>query len=266
MRRTTLDFDELNELDEFRQLEKQVKKTKKRSFPAVIPYRDFFGAMYIEPEEMNERISLAKQIEDVMLWVFAYWIIAQDAGISKDELKQDAKDKLTSIISKRTKLDPYLEKHINDVINEVVDTTEKHAKKKEDEDEEGDLEQFLTDDDERTIDEYISPLDSEKPNDSSNKDYWTSRERAMLISENEANAFYNYEKYREAKIQGKTKKTWHTELDEKVRMTHTLAEGQTVDIDGLFLIGGSEMRFPKDTEHNPDPSEVVNCRCTCEYK
>ena len=85
--RTTLDFDELNELDEFKQLEKRVKSTKTGKFPVAIPYREYFGKMYIEPEEMRSRIELAEEIEDVMLWVFAYWIVAAEAEISKEELK-----------------------------------------------------------------------------------------------------------------------------------------------------------------------------------
>lgn len=219
---TTLKFDNLNVLDS-----KVVKKSNESKMPMAIPYRDYFGAMYITPERMRSRIALAEEIEDVMLFVFAYWIIAAEAEISKDEVKQDAKDKLTSVIAKHTKLDPYLEQHIDKVIDEVVDVTEKH-----------------------------------KDDDSG---YWTSNDRAMLIAENEANAFYNYSDYREAKARGKTKKTWITELDDKVRLTHTLVEEKTIDIDGLFLVGNSQMRFPKDTEYDPDPSEVVNCRCACEY-
>ena len=217
---TKLDFDELNILDS--------RSKPKRRYPQSIPYREYFGAMYITPDQMRNRMELAGEIEDVMLWVFAYWIVAAEAEISKEELKQDAKEKLTSVIAKHAKIDPYLEKHINQVIDEVVDVTEKHK-------------------DEET-------------------DYWVSDERAKIIAENEANAFENYREYQEAKAQGKTQKTWITELDDKVRFTHTLAEGQTVDIDGLFFVGGSEMRFPKDTEYDPDPSEVVNCRCSCEYK
>ena len=228
--RTTLDFDELNELDELRQLEKQVKGTGKRGGSIVIsaiPYDEYFGKMYISPEEMEVRIDLAKQIEDVMLWVFAYWLIATDADIPLDELKQDAKEKLTSVIARHTKLDPYLEEHIDKVINEVVDVTARRA------------------------DENA---------------YWTSQDRAMLIAEDEANAFENYTKYRDAKAGGKTQKVWITELDDKVRLTHELTEGQTVDIDGLFLVGDSLMRFPKDTMYDPAPEETINCRCVCEYK
>lgn len=217
MRRTTLDFDELNKLE--------IKKAKN---PAPIPYREFFGKMYIDPKQMETRISLAGQIEDVMLYVFAYWAIAGSAGITEDEVRQDAKEKMRMVIARHTKLDSYLERHIDKVINEVIDTTIKHK-------------------DEDT-------------------DYWTSPERAMLIAENEANSFENYVEYREAAKSGRTKKRWLTENDEKVRLTHELAEGQTVDIDGLFLIGDSLMRFPMDTMYDPDPQETINCRCSCEYE
>ena len=210
MRRTTLDFDELHRLGR------------------AIPYKEFFGKMYISPTQMNTRIALAEEIEDVMLFVFAYWIIAGEAEISEAELKQDAKEKLKSVIARHTKLDPYLERHIEKVIDEVIKSTKDHSN------EDG--------------------------------DYWTSPERAMLIAENEANSFENYVEYREAKTSGKTKKIWQTELDDKVRITHELAEGQTVDIDGLFFIGGSKMRFPMDTMYDPAPNEVINCRCACKYE
>ena len=244
---TTLKFDNLNVLDS-----KRVRESKERKMPMPIPYRQYFGEMYITPEQMRSRIDLAEEIEDVMIYILAYWAIANDAELPIEEVKQDGIDKLTSVIAKHTKLDPYLEKHISDVVNEVVDVTEKHAKKQEqeDSDEEDDIEKLLDDD---------SGGDSEK-------DYWTSRERAQLISENEANAFDNYIDYQEAKASGKTKKTWITEGDAKVRLTHTLEEEKTIDIDGLFFVGDSKMRFPKDTMYEPSAREVVNCRCVCEYK
>ena len=229
---TILDYDELNRVES---------------------YREYFGKMLISPEQMRSRIELAEEIEDVMLFVFAYWLIAEEAEISIEEIKQDAKEKLTSVVARHTKLDPYLEKHINDVINEVVDVTEKRAKRNQDD----------LDEEQEVLDEFMKESEDgeKKP-----KDYWTSRERAQLISENEANAFDNYKEYQEAKAEGKTRKTWLTELDDRVRLTHTLAEGQTVDIDGLFLVGDSLMRFPKDTEYDASPQETVGCRCVCKYE
>ena len=244
---TALKFDNLNVLNS-----KVVKKSEIDK-PLAIPYREYFGEMYITPEQMRSRIELAEEIEDVMFYLFAYWIIAEEAEMSIEELKRDTVDKLTYVIAKRTTLDPYLEKHINDVVNEVVDVTEKHRKQKEqeDSDEESDVEELLDEDSKET---------SKEP------DYWTSKDRAILISENEANAFDNYIEYKEAKARGKTKKTWVTEGDDKVRISHWLEAEKTIDIDGLFLVGDSYMRFPKDAEYDPNPREVVNCRCICEYK
>lgn len=218
---TRLKFDELNVVGNSR-----IKKSNK---PMPLPYRDYFGAMHITPKQMRSRMELAEGIEDVMLYVFAYWAIAASAEIPIDEVRQDAKDKMRLLLGKHTKMDSYLEKHINDVIDEVIDTTAKHTK-----------------DDE--------------------SDYWLSSDRAMLIAENEANSFENYVDYREAATGGRVKKKWVTENDDKVRVSHELAEGQTVDIDGLFLVGDSLMRFPMDTMYDPDPREIINCRCACIYE
>lgn len=163
-----------------------------------------------------------------MLWVFAYWAVVESIELSNEILRQDAKEKMRQVLAKHTKLDSYLEKHIDRVIDEVIDTTIKHK------------------------------------NDDS--DYWLSRDRAMLIAENEANSFDNYVDYREAARSGRTKKRWLTENDDKVRISHEIAEGQTVDIDGLFLIGDSLMRFPMDTMYDPDPREIINCRCAVIYE
>ena len=188
--------------------------------------------MYITPKQMNSRIGLAEQIEDVMLYVFAYWSIAASAGIgiTEDEVRQDAKDKMRSVLAKHSKLDSYLKKHIDQVVDEVIDTTIKHTGKDDD------------------------------------SDYWLSRDRAALIAENEANSFDNYVDYREAAISGRKTKKWVTEADDKVRMTHEIAGGQTVDIDGLFLVGDSLMRFPMDTMYDADPKEIINCRCSVIYE
>ena len=192
---TKLDFDELNILGS-----KSIRR-----YPKSIPYREYFGAMYITPEQMRNRMDLAGEIEDVMLWVFAYWIVAAEAEISKEELKQDAKEKLTSVIAKRAKIDPYLEKHINQVIDEVVDVTERHTNKQKTEDE---LINDLADLSDEVGNLYPQDKDKEDEEDSDSeedeKEYWLSRERARIIAENEANAFENYREYQEAKAQGKT--------------------------------------------------------------
>lgn len=227
--RTELEFDNLNRLNEVERLNVNTSQNS-RKYPEPIPYKDFFGKMYISPKQMKSRIGLAEQIEDVMLYVFAYWSIAASVGITEDEIRQDAKDKMRLVLAKHSKLDSYLQKHIDKTVDEIIDTTIKHA------------------------------------NIEDKSDYWLSRDRAMLISENAANSIDNYVDYREAAISGRKTKRWITEADDKVRITHEIAEGQTVDIDGLFLVGDSLMRFPMDTMYDADPKEIINCRCSVIYE
>ena len=238
---TQLKFDELNRL---------------------FNYREFFGKMYISKKQMDERIELAEEIELVMLWLFAYWDVKDDLGITTQDLKDEAKQKLIPLYERYVKLDDYITTHIDKTVDEIIDSTENHTRPEEDAKRE-----------KQAIEGISIKGKGEGESDEGEKEasnigygYWTSRERAKIISANEANALKNYTEYREAKISGKTKKRWLTEQDDKVRLTHTLVDEKTVKIDGLFSVGGSLMRFPKDTMYDPAPEEIVNCRCSCVYE
>jgi uncharacterized protein with gpF-like domain len=54
-------------------------------------------------------------------------------------------------------------------------------------------------------------------------------------------------------------KEWGATEDHRTRPAHAEADGQTVDKDGLFIVGGEPMRFPKDP--NASAGNVINCRC-----
>ena len=54
---------------------------------------------------------------------------------------------------------------------------------------------------------------------------------------------------------------WLSRRDDKVRDTHVEADGQIVPLDGIFTVGGAQMRFPGDDSLGAPPSEIVNCRC-----
>lgn len=94
---------------------------------------------------------------------------------------------------------------------------------------------------------------------------WLSQDRANTIALNEANWKWNNEEYFEVLDKKKTK-IWHTALDEKVRMTHIVMEGVTLPINEPFHVGSSLMQYPLDTSLGASASEIVNCRCTVEYK
>ncbi|MDR9419448.1 phage minor head protein [Gracilimonas sp.] len=61
-------------------------------------------------------------------------------------------------------------------------------------------------------------------------------------------------------------KTWLATPGGRTRETHAEADGQTVPMEELFSVGGSQLDFPGDWSHNADVSELVNCRCTTIYK
>ena len=53
--------------------------------------------------------------------------------------------------------------------------------------------------------------------------------------------------------------------DRHVRHTHQLVEGKTIGINDVFLVGDSEMFYPKDTTFGASAREIVNCRCSIKY-
>lgn len=97
------------------------------------------------------------------------------------------------------------------------------------------------------------------------EEFYTSKERGMLISANEANVIGNYGQQVQAIKEGKKYKTWITEGDEKVRHTHREVDRKKIGIFEPFEVGGSLMLYPKDQTYSPSASEIANCRCIARY-
>lgn len=55
-------------------------------------------------------------------------------------------------------------------------------------------------------------------------------------------------------------KAWLSSSDDRVRDTHSEADGQEVGLDEPFIVGGEELDYPGDP--NGSPELTVNCRCT----
>lgn len=69
------------------------------------------------------------------------------------------------------------------------------------------------------------------------------------------------ESYRAAEEMGiKLQKQWMATLDNRTRHDHAAADGQTVEEDKPFNVGGYELMFPGDPK-GPG-REIYNCRCT----
>lgn len=67
--------------------------------------------------------------------------------------------------------------------------------------------------------------------------------------------------YEEARGMGiKMRKRWVATFDSRTRPEHSDADGQTVDVDEPFVVGGEELMEPGDTSA---PTEMtINCRCS----
>lgn len=62
----------------------------------------------------------------------------------------------------------------------------------------------------------------------------------------------------------KVQKQWVTKGDGKVRIepqSHVDADGQRVDVEQPYVVGGQLLKWPKDTSLGASPSNVMGCRC-----
>lgn len=172
---------------------------------------------------------------------------------------------------------PYLESYSNDIVNQVVKTTvdgtidkisvgtSKIVKKDNVDNLPNNQKQTLgsTSDAVR----QATKTETQPPKTSSNIPKRTfSQARAIEIAQNEANRIFNYADFTDAVESGLTTKTWLTMQDEKVRETHVEVNNVSIPINELFTVGEYEMEYPLDMEHGAGAEEIVNCRCSVEYR
>ena len=88
--------------------------------------------------------------------------------------------------------------------------------------------------------------------------------RARAIARTEVHAGSQASSLEAAKIIDiDTQKEWNSVEDGRTREDHNAADGQIVDIDGSFIVGGSSMAHPGDPR--APAKQVVNCRCIMDY-
>lgn len=247
----------------------------------------YFEPMAISADDKQRRRELADLLTDAFLYFFSVFEVHKQYNrvLEKALYEQLLADRIADAVAKVTGIDGYISNHIRTLAKEVVDTTYRHADIKKDrqtplfilKEQQTALENQeplgspsmpsgspVHDIFEKEGEDDIEQMMGEETNDDDG--YWLSLKRAMNIAYNETNTFLNYTDYVDAKEQGRTKKTWLTMLDDKVRDTHEEMEGQTVGIDEFFTVGNSLMKFPHDLSEGPDPKEIINCRCAVEYK
>ena len=87
-----------------------------------------------------------------------------------------------------------------------------------------------------------------------------SNERATEIALNETNWIYNWLNH-QIIVKTQETHTWVSMRDERVRVNHWNADGQTVPVNEPFIVGGYKMMFPLDDSLGAPIEEIINCRC-----
>ena len=259
----------------------------------LVGYEDYFEPMVMREEDKARRRELAELLLDAFLYFFSVFEVHSEhqSLLQKALYEQLLIDRVSDAVAKVTGIDGEMSDHIRELAREVVNTTYKH----EDADIKAQVRQTPQNQTLPNVIDHVNnpksesalqtpmgpsdPLKSVTLSDGSTfiqdtdmkdevegVDYWLSLDRAKNIANSEANTFLNYTDYVDAKSQGYKYKTWHTMSDPKVRETHAEIEGRTIGIDELFQVGDSLMKFPHDWESAPNPAEVINCRCSVEYR
>jgi hypothetical protein len=191
-----------------------------------VDYDTYFDSMQLSKEQKKKRKEFARRFERAVFFLFALIQTMRDANrMINDYLLSQFVEQYKDVAKDFVDIDDYMEDYIEQYCREVIDIT----------------------------------LDN--PDD----EYYLSDDRAVSLSENEANASLNYKEYTDAIKSGKTKKRWITEKDDKVRETHKMVDNKDIRIDRPFVVGDSLLQFPKDTSLGASMEEIANCRCTIEY-
>lgn len=192
------------------------------------PYIKYFEKMLIPEEEKERRVEVAEKLEPVFLFIFA--LIDTTVKYEYEDVEfviEQLKTELKTVVEDLGLYDEHMEQYVDNFSDLLVKTTYNN------------LEEFST------------------------EDYYLSDDRAIFISENEANTLCNYEDLQEALESGYKYKTWITMRDNRVRASHAEVDDITIPIDEMFEVGNSLMMYPHDELNAPE--ECVSCRCSMEF-
>lgn len=187
---------------------------------------NYYSVMDIPEEKKEKRKVDAWELFDLFMLFFMWFEEAEDKGVSDTSyFLPRFQNELQDVISGITFIDDYLITYIATLALGIYTTTQAHKGEK----------------------------------------YYLSEDRAVNLALNESLSINNHLDLKEAKTGGYTLKRWCTELDDKVRPTHAVMEGETIPIDDYFIFPDCKGLFPHDVV-NMTPEETVSCRCWLEYK
>lgn len=192
-------------------------------------FESYYGAMAISKEQKKLRIGIAEAFLESLLFIFAYAKRIGKRPGAQAEIEAKLREAVIAVIPLQFKQDGVV--------------TDQYMK--------GHIALFAASVAATTL-KYL-------------EGYYATYDRAFDLSADEGNILGNYGDYVDAVNAGKTKKTWITMRDERVRDTHIAVDGETIPIKDYFRVGASYMRFPLDQSLGASPGEIVGCRCIVSY-
>lgn len=190
------------------------------------PYEEYFDKMSISDKQKRLRIAFSEKMEEVILFVLSLIeTMVENEEVDQEYIENELSEQYLAIAAIYFAVDDYITDYVRQFSHDVVQSTFDHIK----------------------------------------EEYYLSIDRAMFISECEANTSLNYKEYTDAIKSGKKYKTWKDIGDKRERRTHLEVGGTTIPIKELFAVGDSLMLFPKDVSHGASSKEIVNCRCSIQY-
>lgn len=198
-------------------------------FDELNQLKRFFSTMELSEDEKQKRCDFAFLLYEAIYYTFSF------IKVDKEVAKRNLTEKTDIADSYKETLENRLEDAFKDITHEP---------------------DYIP----RLVDDIIETT-NRHPDDP----YYLSRDRALLIAQNESNTAYNYVDYDNAVKNGKQYKVWITENDDRVRMDHAEVDGQKIPIDEMFTVGNDKMRYPHDYV-NGSADNLVNCRCVCVYE
>lgn len=205
------DFDELNRLVGYKISE---------------PYDEYYEPMRISEKQKQQRIDLAKDLDDIFEELFIYmFMMMRDGYVSEyEDALIVAQEKYAEVIARHVDATAELIEHGRELILSVLNTLYRNSE--------------------------IA--------------YFYSKDRARAIAEEESNAVFAYTEYEDA-ARNKRFKTWHTIMDGRERESHAEVNGMTLPIEEPFELAGGYVQFPGDSSMGASDSELVSCRCSLSF-
>ena len=197
-------------------------------FDELHQLKRFFSIMNVSEAEKDKRCDFAFLFYDALWYTFALFKVEQklnSEGSYGAKFDEDLfRNSIKNRISDVIESVPHDPVYLDKLVDEITDTTKRH-------------------------------LDDP---------YYFSKDRALIIAQNEANTLFNYADYDSAVRSGKQYKVWLTENDSRVRPEHAEVDGMRIPINEYFTVGEDKMLYPHDM--NASASNIVNCRCVCTYE